>query len=240
MRQLYVKLANEGGGNFAVDVIQDVECIITAGNRSDEAEHFRLLARHYMQALCEIVVEEDFNKAQEIACEALGSNPSPQVAGTTDLIKALSRLTGNRHSDGVSSLVSPEDRGAIINGCHNLMVASRQAPAPYAVESQAMIDVAAERLRQVEAEGWTPAHDDQHTDASMALAAGSYCESAARPTILAKKPGSAFAVPKLWPQSWSRDWWKPKSPREDLVRAGALIIAEIERLDRATATEGNG
>ncbi|MGO6998981.1 hypothetical protein [Rhizobium leguminosarum] len=104
--------------------------------------------------------------------------------------------------------------------------------------SQALLDVAAERRRQMEVEGWTPEHDDQHTDASMALAAGSYCESAARPTILARKPGGAFAIPKLWPQSWSRDWWKPKSPREDLVRAAALIVAEIERIDRAAATEG--
>jgi hypothetical protein len=100
---------------------------------SDGAERFRLLARHYMKALGEIAIEDDRNAAQLIACEALGSNPSPQVAGTSDLIKALSRLTDNRHSDGVSSLVSPEDRGAIINGCYDLMVASRQAPAPHVV-----------------------------------------------------------------------------------------------------------
>ncbi|UFW79980.1 DUF7768 domain-containing protein [Rhizobium sp. SU303] len=163
----------------------------------------------------------------------------PQQHGvrTSDLIQALSRLAGNRHSDGVSSLVSSEDRGAIINGCYDLMISSRQATAPQVVGSQALLDVAGERRRQVEAEGWTPEHDDQHMDASMALAAGSYCESAARPSILARKPGAAFAIPKLWPQSWSRDWWKPKSPREDLVRAAALIIAEIERLDRAAATE---
>lgn len=111
-------------------------------------------------------------------------------------------------------------------------------PAPYTRVrgSQALDDIAAERRRQVEVEGWEAAHDDEHTDGSLALAAGSYCESAARPKILARKPGGAFAIPKLWPQSWSRDWWKPKSPRQDLVRAGALIIAEIERLDRAKET----
>lgn len=100
---------------------------------SDEAERFRLLARHYMKALGEIVIEDDRDAAQLIACQALGSNPSPQAQGTSDLIKALSRLTDNRHSDGVSSLVSPEDRGAIINGCYDLMIASRQAPAPQVV-----------------------------------------------------------------------------------------------------------
>ncbi|AID18364.1 hypothetical protein PPF1_51 [Rhizobium phage vB_RleM_PPF1] len=106
---------------------------------SDEAERFRLLARHYMKALGEIAIEDDRDAAQLIACEVLGSNPSPRVQETSDLIKALSRLSDNRHSDGVSSLISPDDRGAIINGCYDLMVASRQAPVPHVVEWQGMV-----------------------------------------------------------------------------------------------------
>lgn len=42
---------------------------------------------------------------------------------------------------------------------------------------------------------------------------------------------SESAPDPFWP--WQRKWWKPKDPRRDLVRAGALIIAEIERIDRA-------
>jgi hypothetical protein len=99
--------------------------------------------------------------------------------------------------------------------------------------TKAAADVLAERRRQVEVEGWTPERDDKYVDGAMALAAGSYCESAARPVLLARKPGAAFAVPKLWPTSWSTEWWKPRNPRADLIRAGALILAEIERLDRA-------
>lgn len=34
-----------------------------------------------------------------------------------------------------------------------------------------------------------------------------------------------------WP--WSRAWWKPASRRRCLIKAGALILAEIERIDRA-------
>ncbi|MNY70647.1 hypothetical protein D3C86_2088230 [compost metagenome] len=44
----------------------------------------------------------------------------------------------------------------------------------------------------------------------------------------------AFKVPYVenWP--WSEDWWKPSpEPRRNLVKAGALILADIERLDRA-------
>ena len=43
---------------------------------------------------------------------------------------------------------------------------------------------------------------------------------------------------RWWP--WSLDWWKPKDPRRDLVRAGALIVAEIERLDRQPARGADG
>jgi hypothetical protein len=41
-----------------------------------------------------------------------------------------------------------------------------------------------------------------------------------------------------WP--WDLKWWKPTTPRRDLVKAAALIVAEIERLDRAAlAPEGD-
>jgi hypothetical protein len=98
-----------------------------------------------------------------------------------------------------------------------------------------ILEIARERERQIEVEGWSSQHDDTHRDGELALAAGSYCESAARPLLLSRKPGAAYAVPKLWPRAWSLEWWKPQTPREDLIRAAALIVAEIERLDRPAA-----
>lgn len=82
--------------------------------------------------------------------------------------------------------------------------------------------IAAERQRQIEIESWTPEHDDGHADGELADAAACY----------ARDHGTAFRThpPKSWP--WHRDWWKPKDRRADLVRAGALIAAEIDRLDR--------
>ncbi len=106
--------------------------------------------------------------------------------------------------------------------------------------SQAAQDVLAERQRQISVEGWTPEHDDEHSDGTIALAAGSYCESAARPGLFKRQAGIAFVVPKLWPLEWSRDWWKPSNPRRDLIKAGALILAELERLDRAHGEEVTG
>lgn len=91
----------------------------------------------------------------------------------------------------------------------------------------ALQDVAAERQRQVSAEGWTPEHDDEHADGSMADAAGCYALHAHDTA----KDGAKNFVPAWWP--WEPEWYKRSSPRRDLVKAGALILAEIERIDRA-------
>jgi len=109
------------------------------------------------------------------------------------------------------------------------------APAVLLVGSDALRDVAAERRRQVEVEGWTPEHDDQHTDGSMAQAAAAYALKARSDESHAN--GVRIRPPYLWPDTWHPSWWKPKDRRRDLVRAAALIIAEIERLDRSSATE---
>ena len=97
----------------------------------------------------------------------------------------------------------------------------------------AIDDIAAERRRQVEAEGWTPDHDDEHGDGSLAAAAATYAFSAATADrFLAHDPIG------FWP--WAAEWWKPSTPRRDLVKAGALIVAEIERIDRAALAQPEG
>ena len=91
--------------------------------------------------------------------------------------------------------------------------------------TQAATDVLAERQRQISAEGWTPDHDDEHDDGSLAAAAACYALG-----------GQAGEIPAGWPQSWDDSWWRPSAgERRNLVKAGALILAEIERLDRADA-----
>ncbi|HBP4910426.1 TPA: hypothetical protein ACXI4C_000104 [Pseudomonas aeruginosa] len=109
------------------------------------------------------------------------------------------------------------------------------AAAPGNSVPQAWLDVQAERRRQVEAEGWTPQHDDEHADGQMAQAAGCYALHAGgigTDWPDGRQNGSAL----FWP--WDKDWWKPTTPRRDLVKACALALAEIERLDRAAATQG--
>jgi hypothetical protein len=88
--------------------------------------------------------------------------------------------------------------------------------------SYAAGSVLAERRRQIEQEGWTPEHDDQHADGELARAAAVYANPEIWNILGASRVG--------WP--WDASWWKPSDQRRNLVKAGALILAEIERLDR--------
>ena len=98
--------------------------------------------------------------------------------------------------------------------------------------SKAEYDVLSERSRQVLEEGWDAAHDDEHTDGGMAIAAACY----ALIGTSADRYLSRGVASTLWGYTgWATSWFKPKTIRRNLVRAAALLIAEIERIDRAEA-----
>ena len=99
------------------------------------------------------------------------------------------------------------------------------------ITSAAHRDVVAERARQFLVDGWTSQHDDKYPDFKLSQAAACYASQGVLSYPNAGDP------PPAWP--WAREWWKPKDYRSNLVRAGALILAEIERLDRATAKKCN-
>lgn len=88
--------------------------------------------------------------------------------------------------------------------------------------------IAKERQRQIEAEGWTPEHDDGHDNGSLIRAAAMYLGAA--------DGAITDDMLRFWP--WSMDWWKPSDdPMRNLEKAGALIAAEIDRLERAAQQE---
>ena len=98
--------------------------------------------------------------------------------------------------------------------------------------SQAALDVLAERARQLKI-GWSPDHDDGHHPGDLADAGISYGIHAVKNLHRLAHSGRVHTAgdkPRRWP--WGCENWKPKDPRRDLVRAAALIIAEIERMDR--------
>lgn len=93
--------------------------------------------------------------------------------------------------------------------------------------------IAAERSRQIEQEGFTAERDDQYKADELSSAAWCYLGEAQMRNIKTIPPAE-------WP--WDDSWWKP-SPRgggmitvSDAIRmlekAGALIAAEIDRLER--------
>lgn len=118
--------------------------------------------------------------------------------------------------------------------------------------------IAAERARQMQQEGWTPAHDDDHGDNELLRGAACYvwaARQAALPlgermsfwdvTYPDQRGTRAWPVPS-WP--WEACWWKPTTDSvRNLVKAGALIAAEIDRMQRehkavvaSTETHGDG
>ena len=101
--------------------------------------------------------------------------------------------------------------------------------------SPGSIAIMRERERQETEEGWTPEHDNQHTDETLALVAALY----ATPYRLFSKEITEDYVffEDPWPTEWDTSWDKrgQVDRRRQLVIAGALIAAEIDRLDRDAA-----
>ena len=92
--------------------------------------------------------------------------------------------------------------------------------------------IAEERERQIKEEGWTPEHDDFHKNEELANAAVAYAIPDNRQIIKRE----------IWP--FACGWFKPNTyPRNkagrirELVKAGALIAAEIDRLSREIEKE---
>lgn len=164
-----------------------------------------------------------------LRCAALAPVTDEEVGRIRERHEALERLGELAHHDWASE--AHTDRATLL-----LALTEAQERA----ETQAARDVLAERERQKSVEGWTPEHDDEHEHGDMALAAACYAAQGD------PEPQRAYSLdvdeagnptppepPQSWP--WSADWWKPKDHRRNLVRAGALILAEIERLDRLSA-----
>jgi len=99
--------------------------------------------------------------------------------------------------------------------------------------------IADERHRQIEQERYSLEHDDNEKPGALTTAAICYA------TMAASGPEMRQAIrhqaehgipPKHWP--WELSSWKPgeddsnKSRIRELVKAGALIAAEIDRLQR--------
>lgn len=103
--------------------------------------------------------------------------------------------------------------------------AEQPEPAEHVWFSKAIIDVGAERRRQIEHEGFDYHHDDQYRDGELERAAASYA------LVQCRERKGRWFINDIW--AFTSKWWKPRTHRENLVRAAAFLIAAIERIDRA-------
>jgi hypothetical protein len=103
-----------------------------------------------------------------------------------------------------------------------------QKPA-YASDGAALI--AAERQRQIDAEGWTPEHDAEHVRGELADAALLY---------LARVQYAQHGTRMYDLRTPARNWIKEADDLRMLVKAGALIAAEIDRRTAAKPRSAAG
>lgn len=78
--------------------------------------------------------------------------------------------------------------------------------------------ISEERKRQIEKEGYTQEHDNNHNTEEFVLAAIAYLEC----------NFEGYEADLTWP--WDSNSFKPKDVKTNLVKAGALIAAALDRI----------
>lgn len=97
--------------------------------------------------------------------------------------------------------------------------------------AKVMEDVAKERRHQIEDKGHTPERDDEYGNDELAMAGAWF----ALPSEVRVQLSHGNEQAGLWPIGWRPPTFKER--RQNLVIAAALLIAEIERIDRVDQAE---
>lgn len=106
-----------------------------------------------------------------------------------------------------------------------------------------------ERTRQIEKEGWTPEHDKQHETGELSAAAACYAVNGHPKKLRVQihrdaesrffsgntgDRGDRKLLPEGWYDAFPWEGWDKRSKHDrikSLTIAGALIAAEIDRID---------
>ena len=105
--------------------------------------------------------------------------------------------------------------------------------------------IAEERQRQIDVEGYDENHDSHHNFEELTNAAKTYI-NAAFLLIISNEMGNSSESATAWHEynepfewkylklgwPWEEESFKPTTPLQDLVKAGALIAAAIDRLQK--------
>lgn len=176
---------------------------------------------------------------------------TPNTAATASTAEEL--LTLAEGVDRIASGALSEYDGSFKDECllhraslslRELAVLKQRAGADAGGVTEGVQLIANERRRQIEVEGFSAEHDDSYGDFPMAEAAVCYAQHVADrgwldPEGIAEYRSDEVISPEVqgrgmygWPKHWDKAWWKPHSILRDLVKAGALIAAEIDRAIR--------
>lgn len=82
-------------------------------------------------------------------------------------------------------------------------------------------EIIAERNHQINDKGYTFKNDDAYINNELIDASIAYILNAT---------GNATLATDCWP--WNLEYFKPSEKRRDIIKAIALLIAEVERIDR--------
>ncbi len=112
-------------------------------------------------------------------------------------------------------------------------------------DGSAFKQIIGERCKQVHELGFTPEHDDHHIEGELADAAACFASTQDDLAYFAEvDPGDANYCPhaNLWPTYWDKKWNQRDTDSRitQLVKAGALIVAEISRLQRLESKSKEG
>ncbi|HGM6533803.1 TPA: hypothetical protein ACKP6L_002695 [Pseudomonas aeruginosa] len=246
-RQEPVALANRGLHAFWVKWTEAAAGLYGPGIKLyaapvAQAQHSVPAAREQLERLVRILDAHNYAKDAEALMALLAAAPAQAQHSVPEgwmlvecgiwtqeqvdeMQKTVARFRNSEFVDNRALAMAVADAGQC--KAPEISLAELLAAAPGKEVPQAWLDVQAERRRQITAEGWTPEHDDLYCAAELPRAAAAYILN-----------GANDEAPAIWP--FSAKWWKPRDARSNYVRAGALILAEIERLDRAApGKEGN-
>ena len=88
--------------------------------------------------------------------------------------------------------------------------------------------ISLERDRQINSHGYNAEHDQaENPNHELAQAASTYLNVAINE--MTGSPIDAKMFAQMWPNSWPKSSYKPESKMRNLIRAAALIAAEIDK-----------
>lgn len=159
--------------------------------------------------------------AAEVAAPA-GSEVAPNPNPTASIPAPVSVDPASGESKTGVVLVGGQDLGARIAAA---LSAAPELQVVIEAAGEVAAEVFVERLRQIVEEGHSAEQDDAYTDYQLPRAAVCY---AIRGAGLPPHKATLY-----WP--WSPATFKPAGDDRDLIKAAALILAELQRRQRARA-----